>query len=145
MYRSFQSSLYLQFSSWQHRGSAVAGERFSTESCRYHQSGALWETLPLSGIEIKLSGQNIFQFSVVDFPDGGGVSISPCRWFRGPVEDSWFWPPGRVSISKAVKDGVTPDTNWSQYRVHILGKACYEALLLLPNILPLKAEQEVLL
>ncbi|CAI5669493.1 unnamed protein product [Oreochromis niloticus] len=62
-------------------------------------------------------------FAVVDFLDGGGVSIIPCKWFTGPAEDSCFWPPGRVNINKAVKDGVTPDANWSQYRVRILGKA----------------------
>ncbi|XP_076748382.1 uncharacterized protein LOC101486720 isoform X2 [Maylandia zebra] len=66
---------------------------------------------------------DMLPFAVVDFLDGGGVSIIPCKWFTGPAEDSCFWPPGRVNINKAVKDGVTPDTNWSQYRVHILGKA----------------------
>lgn len=83
-------------------------------------------------------------FAVVDFLDGGGVSIIPCKCFTGPAEDSCFWPPGRVNINKAVKDGVTPDANWSQYRVRILGKAGKKHFcLLLPNILSLKTEQKI--
>lgn len=62
-------------------------------------------------------------FAVVDFLDGGGASIIPCKWFTGPAEDSCFWPPGRVNINK---DGV---------KKHFC--------LLLPNILSLKTEQKI--
>lgn len=62
-------------------------------------------------------------FAVVEFLDGGGVSVIPCKWFTGPAEDSCFWPPGRVNINKAVRDGATPGADWPRYRVRILGKA----------------------
>ncbi|XP_076599435.1 uncharacterized protein LOC143328252 [Chaetodon auriga] len=62
-------------------------------------------------------------FAVVDFLDGGGVAIVPCKWFTGPEEDYCRWPPGRLNITKAVKDQLVPNTDWPQFRVRILGKA----------------------
>ncbi|XP_038126614.1 uncharacterized protein LOC119773626 [Cyprinodon tularosa] len=67
--------------------------------------------------------KSVLPFAVVDFLDGGGVSIVPCKWFTGPAEDSCFWPPGRVNINKVVRDEISPNTDWPQYRVRILGKA----------------------
>ncbi|KAF4096067.1 hypothetical protein G5714_023670 [Onychostoma macrolepis] len=62
-------------------------------------------------------------FAIVDFLDGGGVAVVPCKWFTGPEEDACYWPPGRVNISKAVKDEVVPNSDWPQFKVRILGKA----------------------
>lgn len=62
-------------------------------------------------------------FAVVDFLDGGGVAILPCKWFTGPEEDTCYWPPGRLNISKAVKDEIPPNPTWPQFKVRVLGKA----------------------
>lgn len=81
-------------------------------------------------------------FAVVEFLDGGGVSVIPCKWFTGPAEDSRFWPPGRVNINKAVKDGATPEADWPRYRVRILGKAGKKySCLLLVKFITLKTEK----
>ncbi len=55
-------------------------------------------------------------FAIVDFLDGGGVAVVP-------EDDACYWPPGRVNISKAVKDEVVPNSDWPQFKVRILGKA----------------------
>ncbi len=62
-------------------------------------------------------------FAIVDFLDVGDVAVVPCKWFTGPEEDACYWPPGRVNISKAVKDEVVPNSDWPQFKVRILGKA----------------------
>ncbi|XP_019900814.2 uncharacterized protein LOC109615610 [Esox lucius] len=62
-------------------------------------------------------------FAVVDFLHGGGVAILPCKWFTGPEEDTCYWPPGRLNISKAVKDEILPNPTWPQFKVRVLGKA----------------------
>jgi len=59
----------------------------------------------------------------VDFLDGGGEAIVQCKWFTGPEEDSCYWSPGRVNISKAVKEQLVPNPTWLQFKVHVLGKA----------------------
>ncbi|XP_051560604.1 uncharacterized protein LOC127444956 [Myxocyprinus asiaticus] len=66
---------------------------------------------------------SMLPFAVVDFMYSGGVAIVHCKWFTGPEEDACYWPPGRVNISKAVKDGLVPNTDWPQFKVRILGKA----------------------
>lgn len=62
-------------------------------------------------------------FAVVEFLDGGGVATLPCEWFTGPEEEVCHWPPGRVNITKAVKDGLIQSTDWLQFKVRVLGKA----------------------
>ncbi|RXN15793.1 coiled-coil domain-containing 8-like protein [Labeo rohita] len=66
---------------------------------------------------------DMMPFAIVDFLDGGGVAVVPCKWFTGPEEDACYWPPGRVNISKAVKEEVVPNSDWPQFKVRILGKA----------------------
>ncbi|RXN24219.1 coiled-coil domain-containing 8-like protein [Labeo rohita] len=67
--------------------------------------------------------KSMMPFAIVDFLDGGGVAVVPCKWFTGPEEDACYWPPGRVNISKAVKEEVVPNSDWPQFKVRILGKA----------------------
>ncbi|KAK2874658.1 hypothetical protein Q8A67_021811 [Cirrhinus molitorella] len=67
--------------------------------------------------------RNMMPFAIVDFLDGGGVAVVPCKWFTGPEEDACYWPPGRVNITKAVKEEVVPNSDWPQFKVRILGKA----------------------
>ncbi|XP_056116469.1 piggyBac transposable element-derived protein 3-like [Rhinichthys klamathensis goyatoka] len=62
-------------------------------------------------------------FAVVDFLDGGGVAIVTCKWFTGPEEDACYWPPGRVNISKAIKDVLVPNPDWPKFKVRVLEKA----------------------
>lgn len=62
-------------------------------------------------------------FAIVEFLDGGGVAVVPSKWFTGPEESACYWPPGRVNISKAVKNEVITNSDWPQFKVRVLGKS----------------------
>lgn len=56
----------------------------------------------------------MLSFAIVDFLDGGGVAIVPCKWFTGPEEDACYWPPGRMNISKAVTTRSIKCASWEK-------------------------------
>lgn len=60
-------------------------------------------------------------FAVVDV-DGGGAAVVPCTWFTGHEEDCYHWPPGRVNITKSVKDSLFQAQTGHSSECEIQGK-----------------------
>lgn len=52
------------------------------------------------------------------------VDIIPSVWFNGTDRKLCWWPPASVlNVSKAVKEGTPPASNWILCNVRVMGNA----------------------
>lgn len=57
-------------------------------------------------------------------PDGyKKVDIIPSEWFKGTERKLCWWPlASLVNVTKAVKEGTPPSSNWIPCNVRVMGK-----------------------
>ncbi|KAJ7985692.1 hypothetical protein DPEC_G00343090 [Dallia pectoralis] len=63
-------------------------------------------------------------FDEVDHDGCKKVDIIPSEWFKGTDKKLCWWPPASLpNVTKAVKEGTSPASNWILCNVRVMGNA----------------------